>query len=196
MAQNSAAKEAIARHAAGLLAHGETIFLDAGSTCIGLAREIPEDRNLTVITHSLDALNILRGKTGVRVVCPGGELDESLGAFVGPATEAGLQPFFVDRAFIGTAGLSLERGCINNTIAEARIKAALHEQARKAYVLADASKFGIAGFYGVLPPDRLRTVITDSGIAPETAGRFRAKGVEVLVAGPVPQDERRRRNAP
>jgi DeoR/GlpR family transcriptional regulator of sugar metabolism len=180
--QNAPAKRAVALLAAGLVERGETLFLDAGSTCCHLAECLPEDFDLTVVTHSLDNINVMKQKDGIRIFCPGGELDERLNAFLGPLTENQLSQFFVDKAFLGAAGIDVVRGCVDNTTAERNIKAGMNARARKAYILADAAKFGVAAFHQSVPLGDIKTIVTNKGVADQPARLLRKAGVHILLA--------------
>jgi DeoR family transcriptional regulator, fructose operon transcriptional repressor len=160
-------KRAIAQLASQLADLKETVFLDAGSTCAYVAEALPEDKDLTVITHSLPNLMALKHKHGIQVIGIGGQLDRSLDAFVGPLAEAELETFSVDRAFLGTAGIDPDYGCINNSLAEKRIKNLMNQQARHCYILADGSKFGQPGLHRTIPIATVRNVITDAAAPAE-----------------------------
>jgi DeoR family transcriptional regulator, L-fucose operon activator len=181
MQRHAAEKKAIAAFAASLVEPGDSIFLDAGSTCCFLAEALPEGRDLTVITHSLDNINALRGKA-IRVIGLGGEFDATLSAFVGPPTETQLELFRANRAFLGTAGLDPETGCVNNTLIETRIKVLMAQRAQHCFVLADGSKLGASGFYRTLPIEQVTNVITDSNAPAEQLRLLRERSVQVHVA--------------
>lgn len=68
-------KRAIAKRAATLVREGDTIFLDSGSTCMLLAKELCS-RNLRVVTNSLDVMTVLADCQGLSVICVGGELQD------------------------------------------------------------------------------------------------------------------------
>ena len=70
-AEHSEEKLAIARKARELIRSGETIFIDAGSTCAALARVI-RDMELRVITNSLDAILELVDSAGISLFSTGG----------------------------------------------------------------------------------------------------------------------------
>lgn len=177
--KNAGPKRRLAAYAAALIRPDETVFLDAGSTCRFLAELVPENMDLTIITHSLDNVNALRGKSRVRTICVGGELDPALNAFLGPLAEAGFESFSADRAFIGTSAVDARNGCGNNSVAEKRIKTLLNGNARQAYVLADATKFGQRALFRTLPASSVRSLITGASAPREQLRRFREKGVEV-----------------
>lgn len=178
--QHAAAKRAIAKFAAGLIKPDEKIFLDAGSTCCYLAECLPEDLNLTVITHSFDNVNILKQKKGLRVICIGGELDENLNAFVGTLAEVQLSQFFVNKAFIATAGIAPEYGCVNNTVVERNIKLTMNRQAKEAYILADSSKFGVKAFHKSMPFSEIKSIVTDRRPPGKIIRTMRKAGVRIL----------------
>lgn len=180
--QNAQAKRAIAAFAAQLIRRGDTFFLDAGSTCYYLAKCMPENLDLTVVTHSLDNVNMLRQKMGVHILCTGGELNERLNAFVGPLAEGQVKQFRPDKAFIASAGIDPEQGCTNNAIIERNIKTTMNARARDSYILADASKLGILAFHQSIALKDIKTVITNRNAALSVVRRLRKAGIRVLLA--------------
>ena len=66
-------KKQIAKKAIGLLREGSVIFIDGGSTCLELARLLPERLELTCFTISLPVALQLLTKPRVRVILIGGE---------------------------------------------------------------------------------------------------------------------------
>lgn len=177
-------KRFIASTAAAMLQQHDRIFLDAGSTCCFLAEALQEDLDLTVITHSLDALKILSGKRNISVVSLGGELDGKLNAFVGPMTEAALQSFHANKTFLGVSGVAVKTGCSINSLTEERIKALMVERAAESYVVADSSKFGITCLRSVIPLSKIAAVITDESLGESLRKDFRDAGVTLMIATP------------
>ncbi|MFP4377417.1 MAG: DeoR/GlpR family DNA-binding transcription regulator, partial [Spirochaetales bacterium] len=100
-------KEQIAAAAAGLIREGETIFLDSGSTCLALARAIV-DRDLRVVTNSLDALEVLAAAPHIALHATGGGFRQDARSFIGPAAVESIRRFHFDRAFLGSSGVSDE----------------------------------------------------------------------------------------
>jgi DeoR/GlpR family transcriptional regulator of sugar metabolism len=174
-------KRAIARAAADQVRAGEHLFLDAGSTCRFLAEALPDNQDLTVITHSLDNASVLAHRPGFRLILLGGEFNPRLNAFVSPMTETELSAFHADKAFLGAVGMDAD-GVTSNSLSEERIKAVMAQQAHATFVLADSSKLGKAAFRVVVPLSRGSCVITDAaGPAPFCAALHR-KGVKVVKA--------------
>ena len=71
--QAGAAKAAIAAHAARYVGHGATVFLDASSTALALARRLVEDppNELTLVTNSPAIAYEVQADAIHVVVCPG-----------------------------------------------------------------------------------------------------------------------------
>jgi DeoR family fructose operon transcriptional repressor len=178
---NLDAKRRIAARAASLLEPGETAFIDSGSTCLELARLLVDRRDLTVVTNSLPAIADLAGQ-GPRLIVVGGELRALSRAIVGPLTRHLLERIHVDRAFIGTFGLSLDAGLTTSDPAEAFTKELVLERARQVVLLADASKLGTRSFAHAGRLDQVDVLITDAEPDDAARGVLEGAGTTVVVA--------------
>jgi len=176
-------KRAIARAAASLVRPGEHLFLDAGSTCRFLAEALPDNHDLTVITHSLDNVSALAHRPGFHLIVLGGEFDPRLNAFISPMTETALSAFHANKSFLGAIGVDARGGVSSNSLSEERIKALMARQAKSTIVLADSSKLGKVAFRAVLPLSKVSCVITDAGAPAAFCAALRRKGVKVVKAG-------------
>jgi DeoR/GlpR family transcriptional regulator of sugar metabolism len=179
--RNAAQKRRIAARAAALVEPDSTVFIDAGSTCLELARLLVDRDDVTVVTNSLPAIVALAGR-GPRLVVVGGELRPLSQAIVGPLSVPTLEALFVDRAFMGTFSLSLDAGLTTTDPAEAFTKAQALTRAREVVLLADSSKLGTRSFAHAGRLDQLDVVITDAELDEEAATTFDQAGVRVLVA--------------
>lgn len=180
--ERAEAKQAIARLAAAQIRRGGRIFLDAGSTCGALAEVLPEDQDLTVITHSLDAMGCVACKTGIRLIALGGDFDPQLNAFVGPIAETQAASFRVDEAFLGVSGVDTKGVFSINTTVESALKRLMASQAQVCYVLADATKLGRQGFHAIFRSGSGTTVITDGSCTTTQAASCRKHGIRVMIA--------------
>ena len=182
--QSSAAgeKERIARAALDELPDGGSIIVDAGTSTIRLAELLPLDRELTVVTHSLAVATILISRPNVTLHLLGGLIRTRTYSAVGDWTRAQIADVFADVAFVGTNGVSVERGISTPDLAEARVKRALIAASRRTVVLADHTKFGREDFAKVAPLTDVDTVITDSGVDAELADDVEQAGPRVVIA--------------
>ena len=180
-ARQAPEKQRIAARAVQLVELDSTVYLDAGSTCLELARLLSERTDVTVVTNSLPAIVELAGR-GPRLVVVGGELRPLSQALVGPLSVRLLEELYVDRAFMGTFSLSLDAGLTTTDPSEAFTKERVLSRAREVVLLVDSSKLGTRSFAHAGRLDQIDVVITDTDLDDETATVFAHAGVRVLVA--------------
>lgn len=180
-AKHPEAKRRIAERAAAMVRPDSKIYIDAGSTCLELARLLAARRDITVVTNSLPAINELAGQ-GPRLIVIGGELRPLSQALVGPLSTRILDELYLDHAFVGTFSLSLEAGLTTTDPAEAFTKEHVLGHAREAVLLVDGSKIGTRSFAHAGRLDQLDVVITDAELGEEARRTFEHAGVRVLVA--------------
>ena len=158
--QNARAKRQIGQAAAALRRDGDVVFLDAGSTTLAMA-EFLVGKQLTVVTHSLPIADKLAGREGIEVFLLGGQVRRDLMSVVGYRTEESLATFRLDRAFLGTAGIDLDRGLNHSAPEEIPIKKLAARLAPQVVVLADRTKIGRPGTIYFLPISEIDLFITD-----------------------------------
>ena len=132
-------KQRIAEAALQFVEPGDTIYLDGGSTVLEFARLLRDRTNLTVVTNSLRAAHELAGR-GPRLILIGGELRRLSQTMVGPLTRCVLQELHLDKAFMGTIGLTLKEGLTTTDPSEAYTKELVMSQARQVILLADGAR--------------------------------------------------------
>jgi DeoR family fructose operon transcriptional repressor len=177
----AAEKERIARTALDELPDGGSVIVDAGTTTVRFAELLPDDRELTVVTHSLAVANALVGRPTITLHLLGGLVRARTLAAVGEWTRTQVSEVFADVAFMGTNGISAERGLTTPDIAEARVKQALMAASRRTVVLADHSKFGREDFARVAPLSEVDTVVTDSAVDADLADDVERSGPRVVI---------------
>jgi len=173
-------KRAIAREAARFVEPGQTIFLDAGTTTLELARALRAQADITVATNSVPIAVELANR--VRLILTGGAVKESTLALIGPIAERAIEQMHVDIAFVGMNGVAVTAGLTTPTLEEAATKVRMIGAARVAVVLADSSKLGAVTFARVAGLDEVDLIITDDGAPSQELERLRAAGAEVRLA--------------
>ncbi|MBO3749744.1 DeoR/GlpR transcriptional regulator [Streptosporangiaceae bacterium NEAU-GS5] len=172
------AKQRIGAHVASMLADGEAVVLDGGTTTLEVARAV-RDRRLTVVPLALRCADELTAAPRVKLVLPGGEVRPSEQNFVGPLTEASLRALRFDTAIIGCCGLSAEHGVTAHDLPDVAVKQAAISSARRVMIVCDSGKFTRTAFGAVCPLDRLDVVVTDTGIPRDQSDALTAAGVAV-----------------
>lgn len=182
--QARAAKSAIAKAAATLITGGSTIFLDASSTALALARRLVEHPpyELTLVTNSpAIAYEVLADSLHV-VVCPG-ELDQHTRTIAGRWTVDFLRQLNFDLAFVSAAGITPEAGLTTSRRPLADVLNAAREVAGQTIGLIDATKFERTSLVTIAPAQELAMIITDGKLGTADEERYRAAGVKLRVAG-------------
>ncbi|MFH1069310.1 MAG: DeoR/GlpR family DNA-binding transcription regulator [Candidatus Glassbacteria bacterium] len=140
-----AAKRRIGKLAAGFIADGMNVLLDAGTTILEIARNLHRFKNLTVITDSIPVAVELSGQEDITVVLTGGVLRPASLAVIGPESWSMLERIHVQRAFIGARGVSLERGFFCGNTIEGETKRRMMACAQEKFAVVDGSKFTATG---------------------------------------------------
>lgn len=174
-------KSAIAAAAVALVPAEGTVFVDAGTTCLALARLLADRGPLTVVTRGLEAALALSRNAAIDVVMVGGQVQPRSHGVVGPLSAMALERHHFDVAFLGADAVDPVRGLGEPTVDETWIKERAAAVADQVVLLADASKLGERA------PAWVRmgtawTVVMDRAAPDEAVARLREHGVRVLVA--------------
>ncbi len=175
-------KERIAKAALALLPQEGSILLDAGTTTARLAAALPDDRELTVVTNALDIAVTLANRPNLTVLTLGGRVRGRTLAAVDVWALDALRETFVDVAFLGTNGISAQRGLTTPDPTEAAVKRAMIGAARRSVVLGDRTKVGADHLIRFGDLDQIDTFVTDAGLDLELAGELEATGIRVVRA--------------
>ena len=137
--RNKEEKEAIAIYAAGLIALGDFVYIDAGTTTERMIDYI-SNKQAIYVTNAITHAKKLAEK-GCTVYILGGEFKAITEAIVGEEAVATLEKYNFTKGFWGTNGVSLQRGFSTPELKEAMVKRKSMENCKERFVLADQSKF-------------------------------------------------------
>jgi hypothetical protein len=181
-AENAAGKAAIGRKAASLVKDGMVILIDSGSTTLFLAEALATREHLTVITNSLPIALTLCRTQGVKTIMLGGEIHANDEASFGVDTLESLKHFNVDLAFVGAGGISDEGDFTDYTRIAAEQRHLMLKSGRKAYVLADQTKFERKTPIKIIPSEHIAGLIVDHLPAGSTSSLAAEKRWPILIA--------------
>ena len=137
----------------------DLVFLDAGTTTLHMVEYLDASR-ATFVTNGVACARRLVEK-GLRAYVLGGLLKPRTEAVVGGVALEMMANYNFTKAFLGTNGISMQRGYTTPDTEEACIKEKAVQRAFASYVLADSTKFGKAAAITVCPLEKAR-IITDS----------------------------------
>ncbi|GAA2140321.1 DeoR/GlpR family DNA-binding transcription regulator [Kitasatospora kazusensis] len=195
-ARNADAKQRIGAAVAGLIAPGEVVGLNGGTTTTEVARALavrPESadrpeagagggvgQRLTIVTNALNIANELTVRPQVKIVLTGGVARPQSYELIGPLAGLVLAELALDVTVLGVDALDVEHGATAHHEGEASVNRLLAERARRVVVAADSSKIGNRAFARICGLERIGTLVTDEGIGEELAAAFTEAGVRVV----------------
>jgi len=184
LGENVEEKQAIGRLAADLVNDGEAIIIDSGSTAQAMVPFLAGKRDLLVITPSQAVVNdfVPFANAGIRVVATGGTFRVQSRSFVGMLTEHALAQHFVEKAFLGVRGVSVEHGLTSPATEDIPVKRQIIKAAKQTIVLADHTKLGLTYAGLIAPLSAAHMVITDEHAAQTHVQQIASKGPRVLIA--------------
>lgn len=157
----SESKERVARAAVALIRPSSTIILDAGTTTLAMARMLPHDAGLTVITPSPAVALTAMEHSAARVLMVGGELSRHSAVAGGALAQEAISRLSADVFFLGVTGIDPVHGLTTGELDDAVTKRALAARSAEVLVLGSAEKIGAVSRFPVLGIDEVSGVIVD-----------------------------------
>lgn len=159
---NIEGKQSIGIKAAELIKDGETVFLDASTSSLWLARNIKDKKSVTVITNAEKIVAELADCPDIKVICTGGMLHTKNMSYIGRVVEDTIRKnYFANKVFFSCRGVTLSRGLMESTEAEAEVKKAMIECSESAIFLCDRKKLGRLGVPVISGINKIDFFITD-----------------------------------
>jgi len=159
---NFEGKQKIGRRAADMIKDGETIFLDASTSCLHLARNLKDKRSVTVITDAEKVVAELCQYDNIKVICTGGRLATKNLSYEGRMVEDTIRKYYyANKFFFSCYGVTLKRGLTERSEAEAEIKKAMMDCSESSIFLCDHNKLGRIGVPVIADLKNIDCMITD-----------------------------------
>jgi DeoR family glycerol-3-phosphate regulon repressor len=119
----------------------------------------------------------------------GGRLRPREGSLCGGITRHQLSGHWMDRVFIGVAGID-ENGLYDYSPEEAEIKTVFMQQANTVTVLCDSSKFGRRSFVRICGFEAIGSIVTEAPLPPEIEAAAADARVRIIIAEPSSPESR------
>jgi DeoR/GlpR family transcriptional regulator of sugar metabolism len=177
-------KRALSLAALSLLSGVSTVFLDSGSTNLTLAREIPIDRPLTVVTNSISTAAALLERKNLKVIVIGGEIDPDVGAAIGPSAVREAERFNFDLCFLGACAVSVSLGLSAFQMADAEFKRTLIDRSERIAALITLDKVETRAPFHVAALAALDHLVVEYNTPEHILSTFYEAGPDVILAKP------------
>lgn len=180
-------KMAIGRRAAELIFDNELIAIEDGSTTIQLVKHLKDKKNITIITNSIQAITLLieyqhLGLFSGKIITLGGEVNVDHHRIIGQPAENMLNNIFVDKSFLSTDGISLERGMTCYDPYKGAITKKLIDHSSQSILLADQSKLGNNKHFKIADLHELSMIISNDDCPKEWRKTLEANEVSWEIA--------------
>jgi len=181
-------KKRIGKAAADLVADGETIFIDEGTTSLQMVEHLVGKKKLTIITNSIPVLSRLilvhqKGLLSCELIVIGGSVHATHLRVTGSIAEQMVDRFFVDKAFITVDGVSMDKGYSSHNVEKSCLSKKLIDNARQSIVLADDSKLGVDFFYKISDVNEVGLIVCNEAAPPGWRKQLAHDQVRWITAG-------------
>jgi DeoR/GlpR family transcriptional regulator of sugar metabolism len=182
---NAEKKRSIGSLAASLVNSGSSIFLDASTTALYVARAIKERkdlRHITVVTNGINTAIELVDRPDITTILLGGILYSRNISLNGLFVEEQLKGIYGQKGFFGAKGLTLQHGLTEVSFQEAQTKTAMMGRCQEIIAILDSSKIGQVGSTDFASLNQINCLVMDQDAPAEIVAELERGGIKVLLA--------------
>jgi len=170
-------KRRIAQRAERLILDQDILYIDSGSTTLGLIDCLDPGKHVTILTGNLALIPKAYPMPNVELIVLPGVMNRRTNSVSDVSTLEFLGRYHCAKAFMGATGVSPDGKLNVSTYIEYELKKLAIQQSLHSYLLVDSSKFGLESLMAYGSLSQMETVITDSG-CPLSAQRYcRERGI-------------------
>lgn len=180
--ENTTSKEKIGRAIAQLLENHDTIALDSSTTCLEVAKQLPQDKTFTMITNGVSAMTILSQYKGVTTICTGGTLRTTSLSLIGPTAKSNILNYYADKAIISCKGIDLNRGVMESNELEKEIKQSFVSVAKEVILAVDHAKINKRTIHKLMDLKEVNYIVTDKLLSREWEEICAENKIKIIIA--------------
>lgn len=181
-------KAALAETVAGFIHPGMTVFIDAGSTNLAIARAISGIGDLVVATNTPLIAVALMEKPGIQIIMTGGQIDPHVGGAIGVRALRDIETLRPDLCVLGACGIDRRAGLTAELFDDAEFKRAAALASRQVLAAVTNGKLATAAAHSVIGLSACSAVVVEADAPEEEVAAYRETVPLVLRAGDsVPQ---------
>jgi DeoR/GlpR family transcriptional regulator of sugar metabolism len=173
-------KKLIGEYAASIVNDGEVIAMDASTTCLQMAKQLP-NKEVTVMTYSVAIAFELIKKTNIQVFLIGGYLDRHSLGNTGTPAEKMIEGYHVDKFFFSCQGFDMQRGVSEPYEAHVQLKKRITTISDQLILLADSSKFQRKSLVHLIGLEEVNILVTDNNMPSDAVKEIQSNEIKVVV---------------
>ncbi|MDB5531073.1 MAG: DeoR family transcriptional regulator [Devosia sp.] len=175
-------KQKLGKAVASLISANQTLFIDAGSTNLAIARALPKDIQLMVITNAPGVVSVLSDHKNCSVLMLGGLHNRDKGANLGSITLREIRYINADIFILGACGIDPAMGVTALDVGEAEVKRAMLDQSASLIVAATADKIRTVAPFKVADASAVTHLVVERPMASEIEAGFAGNGTAIHIA--------------
>ncbi|MBB4955496.1 DeoR/GlpR family transcriptional regulator of sugar metabolism [Agrobacterium vitis] len=173
-------KQALAARAIALIKPGQMVFLDGGTTNAEIARLLPQNFGLTLVTHSPTIAMELEKRDDVEVILIGGRLYRHSMVAVGAIAADAISRLRPHLFFLGATALHPQHGATTGDPEEAAIKRLITSVSAETWLCLTEDKLDLLSPCQIVPLVGLAGAILSATVEEERIQPYRAAGLSVI----------------
>lgn len=174
-------KAIVAKEAAKLVPQDSTIYLDAGTTCLAIARELAHRNDITVLTNDFAVAAYLSEHSSCELYHTGGKVLRKNESCVGESAARFISSLNIGIGFLSASSWDM-RYISTPTEDKVPVKKAVVNSSLKCILVTDSTKYGKVGFFKAVAIKDVDIIVTDSELDEHSCNALRESGPEVILA--------------
>ena len=177
---NIEGKNTIGSLAASLVQDGNTLFLDASTSSLYVAKHLKDKKGLTVITNAERIILELAQCNEINIISTGGFLRKKSLSCVGRAAEAAVSSYHADKVFFSCKGFSPQLGATDSNEQESTIRKLMIQHSKEVIFLCDHTKFQRLGYIVTALLSDITHFISDVSLPEDWEKEIIGQGVRII----------------
>ncbi|MFW6007246.1 MAG: DeoR/GlpR family DNA-binding transcription regulator [Halanaerobiales bacterium] len=180
LSQNFNEKMSIGKTASNLIKDKQNVIIDSGTTTYCILKNLEDIKQITFITNGINIAKACSKIEDSSVFLIGEKLIKKSMSLVGPQAMRELEKYNANLVFLGTTGISLEKGFTSSDIYEAEVKRSMVKAGDKAVVVADHTKFKKQGLVSFADFKQVDMIITDNLTDKSILDKIKDYDIEII----------------
>lgn len=177
--EGRAGKALLGKAGAQLIRAGGCVFIDAGTTNLAVAKAIPSELSLTVVTNAPAIAAEAMNSPCLEVIMLGGRMQARTGAALGITPLKQVEDMRFDQCFLGACALDAAEGLTVFDYDDAEFKRAVASRSNEVIVALTSDKIPSVARYKVMSCDAISTLVVEHNVSRDKVASFIEQGVDV-----------------
>lgn len=173
-------KQVIAQKALSVLENGQEVIFDGGTSALAIARILPKELSITVITNSFPVASILEDHPNIEVLFAGGRLFKPSFVTLGSSVNKFFESFQADICFLGICSIHPTLGLTTSHYEEGEAKTAMIHSANQVIALSTMEKIGTVESFRIGQIKHLNGIISELNPDDELLLPYKNLGLHIL----------------